>query len=66
MAKLVVKTPAPDFMWWPSALENDGPGDIVSVSSTTLKFLSNTGYMVTLAGSGFSVVGDAATAGTVT
>ena len=65
MAKLVVTNAAPDFMWWPAALENDGPGDIVSSSSTSLKFLSNTGYVVILSGSAFDIAGDTATGGTV-
>ena len=66
MAKLIVTTSAPDFLFWPDAFANDGPADILSTSATVLKFTSNAGYVITLAGAGFIVAGGAATAGTVT
>ena len=65
MARLEVQAAAPAYQWWPAALDNDGPGDIVASSATELKYESNSGFVVTLSGTGFDFSGGVASTGTV-
>jgi hypothetical protein len=66
MATLEVKAAAPDFVWWPAGLDDNGPTDIFAASATDLKYTSKAGFVITLSGTEFDLTGGIASAGSVT